>query len=119
MKRSGLVFVLATLMLLTQTGYGQDHSSETIVVFDPLFWKDQLKLDEFQCRKIKEINTTFYQQLSVVSHNETNRNDARRKAEQSLMQRSEEIWETFHPKQRKRWKKMWQDNYIVERSNET
>lgn len=106
-------------LLLTVAGYGQGSlESENIVVFDPLFWKHQLKLDDLQCRKIREINSEYYEQLSVVIH-ERNLQTMQAKAAQSLLQRSEEIWETFHPRQRKRWKKMWQQNYVARASSDS
>jgi len=118
MIRSFCLYV-GLLLMLTVAGYGQGSlESENIVVFDPLFWKHQLKLDDFQCRKIKEINSEYYEQLSVVIQ-ERNRQTMQTKAAQSLLQRSEEIWETFHPRQRKRWKKMWQQNYVSQGSSDS
>lgn len=103
----GIFLVSATL------GYGQDIlPAKNIVLYDPLFWKDQLKLDAFQCQKIKEINSEYYEKLLAVVHEEPNRKTVQVKAAQSLLQRSEEIWETFHPKQRKRWKKMWKIYHV-------
>ena len=87
------------------------NSEHNMIVFDPLFWKDQLKLDDSQCLRIREINSTFYQKLSDVA-NESNRQTVQAKAAQSLLERSEEIWETFHPKQRRRWKKIAQETAI-------
>jgi hypothetical protein len=109
------IFCLISFALFSIAGYAQQQiPTEGIVVFDPLFWKDELKLDAFQCRKIKEINIEYYARLSVVAHEEKNNHTLQVKATESLLQRSEEIWETFYPKQRKRWRKMWQENYVPE-----
>jgi CRISPR/Cas system-associated protein Csm6 len=86
-----------------------DLPEDELVLYDPLFWKDQLKLDDDQCQKIKEINSEFYEKLSAVAQEEPDHKAARELAQETLIQRSEGIWETFHPKQRKRWKKIWQD----------
>jgi hypothetical protein len=99
--------------------YGQgNQSAESIVVFDPLFWKDQLKLDASQRRKIKEINIEYYERLYAI-HEEPNRQQVQVRAAQSLLQRSEEIWGTFYPRQRKKWKKLWQQNYVPQVTKET
>jgi len=87
------------------------NSDRNMIVFDPLFWKDQLKLDDTQCLRIREINSMFYQKLSDVVK-EPNRQTVQAKAAQSLLERSEEIWETFHPKQRRKWKKIAQETAI-------
>jgi len=79
-----------------------------VVQYDPLFWKDQLKLDKDQCQKIKEINSEYYESLfTAYKEEKDDRNALRRLANKSLVQRNQEIWETFHPKQRKRWKRIW------------
>ncbi|MBA4053289.1 MAG: hypothetical protein C0490_01115 [Marivirga sp.] len=102
-------FVTAVFLFSAAAGYCQDNQqTKGFVLYDPLFWKDQLKLDAFQCQKIREINSQYYEKLSAVIHEEKNRNKVKVKAAESLQQRSEEIWETFYPKQRKRWKKIWE-----------
>lgn len=113
------VLYLGLLIVSASIGYGQSiNPTESIVVFDPLFWRDQLKLDAFQCKKIKEINSEYYEQLFAVIREESDHKSVQVKATQSLLQRSEEIWETFHPRQRKRWKRMWQQHYLAERTYE-
>ena len=82
-----------------------------IVVFDPLFWKHQLKLDDKQCRKIREINSEYYSKLLVVAKDENSDRNLQAFAAESLRERSQEIWATFHPKQRKRWRKLWEEHY--------
>lgn len=109
------VFYIGFFLFLATATFAQDKQTpdgtERMVLYDPLFWKDQLKLDNMQCQRIKEINSEYYQKLSAVIHEERNHKTVQVKAAQSLLERSEEIWETFHPKQRKRWKKMWQANF--------
>ncbi|MEJ7645891.1 MAG: hypothetical protein WKF87_14950 [Chryseolinea sp.] len=81
-----------------------------MVLFDPLFWKDELKLDNAQCQEIRRINSQYYEKLYAVAR-DANHRTAKAKAETTLQERSEEIWETFHPKQRKRWKKIWDNKF--------
>jgi len=107
-----LLFIAALTLVSASSLRAQSLSSErNMVVFDPLFWKDQLKLDNSQCLRIREINSLFYKKLSDVA-NESNRQTVQAKAAQSLLERSEEIWETFHPKQRRKWKKIAQETTI-------
>jgi len=102
---------LAIFLFSTAAVCAQDNQAEKgYVLYDPLFWKSQLKLNAEQCQKIREINSQFYEKLSAVAHEETNHKALRQKAVQTLLERSEEIWETFYPKQRKIWKKMWEDS---------
>ncbi|MBA4057083.1 MAG: hypothetical protein C0490_20390 [Marivirga sp.] len=98
-------------MIFTIGVHGQTtESQKTLIVFDPLFWKDKLKLDAYQCKRIREINSQYYQRLLTSVKDERNSSTKKRKAAETLLQRSEEIWETFHPKQQKRWRRMWNDN---------
>lgn len=78
-----------------------------IVLFDPLFWKDQLKLSAAQSKKIQEINWEYYENLRHVLYDErSNGEGLRTKAIQCLMQRSQKIWDTFQPKQKRKWRKI-------------
>lgn len=106
-------FLVAVVLLATVSfAQAQDLKSEqNMVMFDPLFWKHELRLNDSQCLRIREINSDFYKKLSDVA-NESNRQVVRAKAAQSLLERSEEIWETFHPKQRRKWKKIAQETAI-------
>ncbi len=106
-------FLLIWLFLVISTlAYAQDQQPENeLVLYDPLFWKEQLKLDDDQCQRIREINSHYYETLSEVSHDEPDHKTARALVEETLVQRSEVIWDTFYPRQRKRWKKLWQDKY--------
>jgi len=110
----GLVFLSSTAML------AQNVSSEGLVQYDPLFWKEKLKLDPAQCQKIKEINSEYYASLFVAYEKVKHDHRALRLlANKSLDQRNQEIWETFHPKQRKRWKRMWNEYVTSEQSKES
>ena len=99
---------LTVIALSTAVRSQNFEQPQNMVNYDPLFWKDKLKLDDEQCQKIREINGEYYQNLSVAYQKEKdNREVLRKLAEESLNQRNQEIWETFHSKQKKRWKRMW------------
>jgi hypothetical protein len=103
-------FILWSLVAVSTITQAQDDQPENeLVLYDPLFWKEQLKLDDDQCQKIREINGEFYERLSEVGQDAPNHQEARALAQETIIQRSEGIWETFDPKQRKRWKKIWQE----------
>jgi hypothetical protein len=119
MKRS---LLLASLFLTSSLTFAQQvvNNTENVVQFDPLFWKDKLKLDASQCQKIREINGEYYESLFTAYREERENTKALKSiADKSLLQRSQEIWETFHPKQRKIWKKMWNASTSRERTNES
>src|SRR5688572_27279173 len=110
-----LIFVIGLVFLSSAATLAQNVSSETLVQYDPLFWKDKLKLDPAQCQKIREINTEYYASLFVAYQKVKHDHQALRLlANKSLYQRNHEIWETFHPKQRKRWKRMWNEHVTAE-----
>ena len=97
-----------------------DSKSENLIQYDPLFWKEKLKLDDDQCQKIREINGEYYQNLfSAYQEEKDDRAALIELANKSLEQRNQEIWEIFHPKQRKRWKRMWHANSSSSHASES
>jgi hypothetical protein len=109
-----ILMIFVTVLALSTVARSQDVKHQNIVSYDPLFWKDKLKLDDEQCQKIREINGEYYQNLSIAYKREKDNLAALRKlADESLDQRNQEIWETFHNKQKKRWKKMWSASTVV------
>ena len=89
----------------------QNPSGKSFVVYDPLFWHKQLNLKPGQYKKIAQINIEFYQTLSSVSREHTNDpSGLRSKVAESLEHRSEQIWSTFYPNQRRKWQKIMNEN---------
>jgi hypothetical protein len=87
-----------------------DAALKTLVLYDPLFWTHELRLDPLQYQRIREINSEYYERImEVVREQKDNQSYLRQEALRSLQHRSEKIWETFHPRQRRKWKKMWPD----------
>lgn len=90
----------------------QAQDLKNIVMFDPLFWKEQLKLKDAQCRSIQDINAEYYENLKKVFRDyPQDRSAMQTRAAQYLLQRSQKIWDIFHPNQRRKWKRMWDHNY--------
>ena len=111
----GVSLLSSSLMFAQEAG-----QSENLVQYDPLFWKDKLKLDPEQCLKIREINGEYYESLfTAYQEVKHDKNALRSIANKSLEHRNQEIWETFHPKQRKRWKRMWDENGLRIQHNES
>lgn len=92
----------------------QAQDLKSIVMYDPLFWKEQLKLKDTQCRLIQSINTEYYENLKrVFRDHPQDRSVMQTRAAQYLQQRSQKIWDIFHPNQRRKWKRMWDHNYAA------
>ncbi len=88
--------------------FSQDAAApreKALVMYDPLFWKHDLKLSSDQCQKIKEINYEFFQRFNSLSTE--NKVVVPAKAAALLTDRSEKIWSTFQPRQKKKWLKLW------------
>lgn len=116
-----LITIVAAIIFASGSLVAQDlKASERLIQYDPLFWKDQLKLDNDQCLKIREINGEYYKNLFIAYKEEKNdRKALRQLADKSLMQRNQEIWDTFDSKQRKRWKRIWQASIAQSTHNES
>jgi hypothetical protein len=103
-----IVLILAAGMFKTVASQAQtEQTTETKVVFDPLFWKDELKLSDGQYNQIRIINEEYYQGIMKVVHENNGNIPVLRQATTQLLQtRSERIWNTFHTKQKRKWKEI-------------
>lgn len=87
------------------------NENKRVVLYDPLLWKHELKLNAGQREKIEKINLEFYQNIyKTAQEGKSDRSALQSKANQYLQQRSLEIWEAFNLNQRRKWKRMW-DHY--------
>jgi hypothetical protein len=104
--------ILSLLLLPGFVANAQDQSSEKndIVLYDPLLWKNELKLNAEQRQEIQKINIEYYQSIYEAAADSKDLKTMQAKANQYLHQRSQEIWEAFRPSQRKKWKRLW-DHY--------
>jgi hypothetical protein len=104
---------LALLLILCISSTAQQSHDETksMIIYDPLLWKHELRLNAYQREKIQKINLEFYQSIYETVNEETSDRAAlQSKANQYLQHRSQEIWNAFNPNQRRKWKRMW-DHY--------
>lgn len=75
------------------------------VMFDPTFWKQDLRLSKEQYSAITEINSEFYTNLihSVQQVIQTKENHI---STELLAQRTKLIWRQLSPRQKTKWKKI-------------
>ena len=104
-RRIGLMAFFISVLALTDGLCQQlDKTSQTIV-YDPLFWKDKLKLKDWQRIRITEINSDFYGALIEFAKSPV-KSAAKENVTKLLDQRSEKIWSTFSQRQKNIWKKL-------------
>jgi hypothetical protein len=105
-----VVIILGLSFLKSFEALGQGNSTgnnEALVVFDPLFWKDELKLTPGQSTTIQNINMEYYEGIyQAVDENEGNIKALQSITADLLHKRSEKIWNTFQPKQKRKWNKL-------------
>lgn len=78
--------------------------SREVVMYDPLFWKEELNIKHDQTLKIEKINHEFYQD---IRENRTQNREANNQTlERGLQKRSQKIYETLLPKQRRKLEKI-------------
>lgn len=106
--RTPFLFFLCLTVFTSIASHAQSLKPvETLVVFDPLFWKDQLKLTGGQSNSIRKINTEYYEAIyQTFNEHEGNIPLLKSATTQLLQERSEKIWDTFLPKQKRKWKKL-------------
>ena len=97
------VFVLAASGASAQNSVQEE--SRDVVIYDPLFWKAELNIKSEQTRKIEQINHEFYQDIREKSNSDDH--DANREnLARGLQKRSQKIYETLLPKQRRKLEKI-------------
>jgi len=105
-----LVIILAGSPVLAQ----DQATSTRLIKYDPLFWKSELHLNALQSTRIREINHQFYEELlSTYNRNQDDRTAIRTKVSESLKNRSQLIWETLEPKQRRKLERLINENYHI------
>ena len=87
-------------------GAQAQDSQHEMVMYDPLFWKDELSLKNTQSRRIEEINTEFYQTIRQLKDELPSRESNNTVLERGLQQRSQKIYDTLLPKQRRKLEKI-------------
>lgn len=102
-------------MVLLMVGYGVAAFGQTEnpeVLYDPIFWKDDLKLKNEQCSEINAVNHEYYERILDTYEEVADDRQALNEAiVQCSIERSNQIWEIFSPKQRRKWTKLWSERY--------
>src|SRR5687767_13864397 len=109
MRKMRLVFALILCLGFVQTTdiWAQTkQTSESKVVFDPLFWKDELKLTAGQYLEIRSINEEYYKEIMRLAYSGNDAAYLRAATTQLLQKRSDKIWNTFHSRQKRKWKEI-------------
>jgi len=86
-------------------------TSET-VLYDPLFWKDELSLKNAQSRKIEEINRDFYDGLRRLKEAPYSKSELQAQLDLGLQERSVKIWATLHGKQKRKLERILEENSL-------
>jgi inner membrane protein involved in colicin E2 resistance len=112
MKRTILYFLLLSSVFC----YGQAETTQKqIGIYDPSFWKKELKLDRFQYVRMCEINREFYDRLIEAFHILKNDRRAFRNAfAQCWVNRNSQLLQTMNARQQKKWNKIMADKYHIE-----
>lgn len=104
MWRIVLIALFVSGLAVTES-YSQKKEGNQTIVYDPLFWKDKLKLKDWQRLRINEINADFYGALIEYSKAPT-KSAATENVHKLLTHRSEQIWNTFSERQKNIWKRL-------------
>jgi hypothetical protein len=75
-------------------------------MYDPLFWKDELKIKNSQSRQIEEINREFYDGLRRLKQTPSSRAEMQDQLSTGLQERSAKIWATLDSKQKRKLEKI-------------
>jgi hypothetical protein len=104
-KRIVLMTFFVSILALTDGLCQQQQKTSQTIVYDPIFWKDKLKLKDWQRIRINEINSDFYGALIEFAKSPV-KSTAKENVTKLLDQRSEKIWSTFSQRQKNIWKKL-------------
>jgi hypothetical protein len=96
-----IIFLLAVMA----RGHSQSLSSNRFkITYDPTLWRKELKLNREQCERISSINASFYQAVLIAGKERNSM--AKYELEQLMTRRSEELWNLFSARQRRKWQKL-------------
>lgn len=94
--------------------------SGSVVGYDPLFWKRELRLSNEQCLQLRDINAEFYKSLGTIANDPVKQALERAEIIQLLNTRSEKILGVFSDRQRKKWDRIadaYQGNIMASRTS--
>ncbi len=82
-----------------------DNDGNTEVMYDPTFWKQDLRLSKEQYFAITEINSEFYNNLIQAVHQVMDSKENHISTD-LLAQRTNLIWKLLSPRQKTKWRKI-------------
>lgn len=113
--KTAIFSFFVTALFYAVPGWAQQSDASPDFVFDPLFWRDDLKLSSRQCWEIEQINSEFYTSL-IDNSRSTNTGDIRARSRELLKTRSNLIWNVFSNRQKVKWKKIGNAYYEKQQS---
>lgn len=112
LKLTNLLLILIVLTAFSARAQeSPGNESKDVVMYDPLFWRDELNIKNNQSRRIEEINTEFYENIRQNRSDDQQKNTTT--LERGLQQRSQKIFETLLPKQRRKLEKIIDKTALV------
>src|SRR4051812_11551140 len=95
-------------VLISCYSFAQHKNTEKLIVtYDPSFWKRELRLDNFQYRRMCEINLEFYQRLITAYRSLKDDRKAFHSAfAECWINRNTQLLQTMNARQRKKWSRM-------------
>src|SRR6478735_3661037 len=112
--------VIVCLILLCSSFLQAQHvtDKEQAFTYDPSFWKKELRLDNFQYRRMCEINFEFYNNLIVAFRSMKDDRVAFRSVfSQYWASRNTQLIQTMNERQRKKWKRIMANQQPLENIN--
>jgi len=101
--------ILLLIVLLTgPVVFAQQKSDgKATILYDPSFWRYELRLNGDQYKRMQDINKEFYERLvSAFKEMRNDRKAFRSVYEQCWMNRNTQLWQTMNSRQKKKWKKI-------------
>jgi len=93
------------MISLSQSVFAQ-IAGTSVVGYDPLFWKAELRLSTEQCTQLRDINAEFYKAIVSAARDHAKWDADRVRIVELLNNRSEKIMQIFTDRQRKKWDKI-------------
>jgi hypothetical protein len=106
-KLTNLLTIIAVFAAFgAQAQDSSDPESHETVMYDPLFWKQELSLKNTQSRRIEQINSEFYQSIRTMKPDGADAEVNNERLERGLQERSQKIFDTLLPKQKRKLEKI-------------
>ena len=102
----GLLILITTFFLSFSTHAQRQNTDYEAVLYDPSFWKKELKLKPKQLQKINNINHTFYKSLSEIDlkGRESGKNQVG--VSDLVEDRNYHFWNVFTERQKFKWRRI-------------